>query len=188
MTRLLTELRILVRRNIKWLIPFVAAGVQAVRPWFLGTTFTTVQWLGVAVTVLSAALVWVVPNLESGVALYAKAVVVIAVAGIGATIQVWPGGVSRPDLWTIGVAVAGALGTLGFRTTAAKGVQSGGAGRLGDTQGMPGLASAAVPPFGDINLNYLMGQPTSVHDFLRAHGVRQTESGAVVPMAGSIPD
>jgi len=127
-----TALRIWIQTNIKWLVPFAGAVVMAFKPWFLGQSYGLNEWLAALSLVLAAAVTWVVPNVEAGVAKYAKAFVVIALAGIGAAQQALPDGISRADLFTIGTAVIAAFGTFIFPTLAPRAVQSSGTGRMGD--------------------------------------------------------
>jgi hypothetical protein len=128
----MTGLRVWLARNIKWLFPFAGAIVMALKPWFLGQRYGLPEWLAAGALLASAVLVYVVPNVEAGIARYAKAFVVVALAGLGAAQQAIPDGISRADLWTIGTAVAAAAGTYLFPTSATRAVHAGGDGQMGD--------------------------------------------------------
>ena len=140
----MTAAAIWLRRNVKWLFPFAGAVAMGLKPWLLGQHYGSPEWLAFASLVAAAGLTWLVPNVESGLGQYVKALLVVSLAGLGAAQQALPGGISRADLWTVGVAVVSAAGTFLFRTTATQAVQSGGPGKLGDS--LPSLALAAPPP------------------------------------------
>lgn len=131
---ILTEAGIWIRANVKWLGPFLAAIVQAVRPVFIsGQHYTLPQWVSVAVLLMTAASTYVVPNVEQGIAVYAKAIVTLLIATAASYLQVAPGGISRADVWTIGTAAAAVIWAFIWPTTQPKAVQAGGPGYLGDT-------------------------------------------------------
>lgn len=123
-----------IRDHIKWLWPFAAAILQAVRPWFQGEHYGSAEWLSVTSLALAAFVAYVVPNIEQpGIARYAKGIVVVALAGLGAAQNVLPDGITRQDVWTVGTALVAALGTLLTPTTKARAVLSSGPGRMGDS-------------------------------------------------------
>jgi hypothetical protein len=121
------------KENVKWLWPFAGALFLAGKPVYESGHVTTPGLLAAAGLLGAAIAAYVVPNTEAGVAKYAKFVVVLLAAGVGAAQSALPGGISRNDLFTIGAALVAALGTYASRTTANKAVQASGDGRMGDT-------------------------------------------------------
>jgi hypothetical protein len=129
--------------HVKWLVPFLLAVATAVKPLVLGGDYSAGRVLFAVSLVLGAFVTYVAPNVESGIGQYAKAFVVVSLAGVGAAQDVLPGGISRADVWTIGTAVAAAAGTLLLRTSQVPAVIASGEAQMGDQQlGNP----STVPP------------------------------------------
>lgn len=121
-----------IRANIKAIVPFLGAVVMALKPWFLGAHYGLAEWLSVASLVLASAVTYIVPNVETGVAKYAKTLIVVTLAGLGAAQNVLPGGISRADVWTIGTALVAAVLTFALPTTTTRAVKANGDGHMGD--------------------------------------------------------
>lgn len=69
------------------------------------------EWVVVAGTTVGAFVVWVVPNLETGIGKYAKGIASFATAGLAVLYVVIPGGLTQAE--TIEVILAG-LAAIGF--------------------------------------------------------------------------
>jgi hypothetical protein len=76
-----------------------------------GDNITDREWIVIASTGVGAFVVWIVPNLETGIAKYAKGFASFATAGLPVLYVVIPGGLTQAE--TIEVILAG-LAAIGF--------------------------------------------------------------------------
>jgi hypothetical protein len=77
-----------------------------------GDTITTQEWVVIAGTGIGAFVVWVVPNLDTGIGKYAKTIASFATAGLSALYVVIPGGLTTAEMLEVLVAGASAIGLV----------------------------------------------------------------------------
>lgn len=76
-----------------------------------GNSITTQEWIVIVGLAVGSAAVWIVPNLDEGVARYAKTIASFVTAGLPVLYVVIPGGLTQAE--TIEVVLAG-LAAIGF--------------------------------------------------------------------------
>lgn len=97
----------------KSIASLIAAGIGAIVAANTDNNVSVTEWVNVLITVVGAALVYVVPNLPDGIKGYAKTL--IAAITAGATVlssALISDGISTNEWLQIGVAVLGALGVF----------------------------------------------------------------------------
>src|SRR4051812_1767645 len=96
----------------KPIVTFVTAIVMALIGFLDDHVISSLEWVLILSVALNAFVVYVVPNLNAGVAKYAKAITQAFIAAVGALILLWSGGVDLSEWLQVLVAFLGSLGVV----------------------------------------------------------------------------